>query len=90
MNEIPTTWYRYPTQDEMKAWADTEFEFAKYELSYRLNQYIADGYAVNMTKDEFEELANELDEQIDWQGTAYIGDWLHDELEERGYVKEEE
>ena len=90
MEKIPESWHRQPTQEELNVWATVEFEWAKRELAYRLNEhYIADGYTVEMTQDEFDELAHDLDEQIDWQGTAYIGDWLSEELEERGYAKEE-
>lgn len=90
MNRIPEAWAPNPTQDELNVWSDVEFKWAKHELAYRLNEhYIADGYTVEMTEDEFDELAHDMDEQMDWQGCEYIGDWLREVLEERGYVKEE-
>ena len=90
MSKIPESWAPHPKQEELEVWADVEFKWAKYELAYRLNEhYIADGYMVEMTEDEFEELAHDLDEQADWCGMQYIGDWLSEELRERGYIKEE-
>lgn len=90
MDKIPEAWAPQPTQDELNVWAEAECKWAKHELAYRLNEhYIADGYTVEMTEDEFIELAHELDEQADWCGMQYIGDWLSVVLEERGYIKEE-
>lgn len=90
MDKIPEAWAQHPTQAELEVWSDVEFKWAKYELAYRLNEhYIAGGYTVEMTEDEFDELAHDFDEQADWCGMEYIGDWLSEELEKRRYIKEE-
>ena len=90
MGKIPESWAPNPTQEELNVWADVEFKWAKHELAYRLNEhYIADGRTVDISKDDFDELAHDLDEQADWCGMEYIGDWLSVVLEERGYIKEE-
>lgn len=89
-NRMPKSWAKKPTDNEMRLCYETNLKWVKFELAYRLDEhYIADGYKVIMTEDEFEELAWDMDEQIDWCGMEYIGDWLSEELEKRGYIKEE-
>ena len=85
-NKIPDEWRKRPTDEELSMSYKIHFRWVKTELAYRLDQYIDDGYEFSIDEDGFDDLAYEMDEQMDWYGSEYIGDWLHDELKRRGYI----
>jgi len=89
MEKIPEEWGKRPTDEELRLCYEINFRWVKSELAWRLNQYIEDGDEFEMDEADFDDLAHEMDEHIDCFGTEYLGDWLYEELQRRGYGEEE-